>query len=181
MFRRILLTLICSALAWAQSDKVSATVRKLAAGKESVSVFVLGAYQPQEEIAGQWKEVLGNNVDAEERAFDRLANQPFAVESAVERAKARRDDAITGMRKEIARQVQREIQPSQDRLTSLLTRSGASNLRPFHVVNMIAADVPVGALDHLQAPVTLVARLLRLVASDDTGLQGQLDVRVVPP
>ena len=33
----------------------------------------------------------------------------------------------------------------------------------------------------LQAPVTLVARLLRLVASDDTGLQGQLDVRVVPP
>lgn len=137
-----------SALMWAQADdKVSATVRRLAAGKDTVSVFVMGAYQPQEEIAGQWQDVLGNNLEAEEKAHDRIANQPFAVEAALDRARERRDGAITGMRREIARQVRREIQPQQDRLTALLARAGAKNIRSFHVVNMLSADVPVGALD----------------------------------
>jgi serine protease AprX len=141
-----------SALIWAQTDdKVSATVRRLAAGKDTVSVFVLGSYQPQEEIAGQWKAVLGNNVEAEERTFDRLAGQLFVVEAALERARKGRDAAIVGLRREVSRQVRREIQPQQDRLTSLLTRAGAGNLRPFHAVNMIAADVPVSALDTLAA------------------------------
>lgn len=141
-----------SALVWAQSDdKVSATVRRLAAGKDTVSVFVLGAYQPQEEIADQWQDVLGNNLEAEEKAHDRIVNQPFAVEGALDRARERRDTAIMGMRREIARQVQREIQPQQDRLSALLGRLGAKNVRSFHVVNMLSADVPVSALDAIAA------------------------------
>lgn len=141
-----------SALVWAQSDdKVSATVRRLAAGKNTISVFVLGAYQPQEEVAEQWQAVLGNNLEAEEKAHDRIANQPFAVESALDRARERRDAAITGMRREIARQVQREIQPQQDRLSALLGRLGAKNIRSFHVVNMLSAEVPVSSLDAIAA------------------------------
>ncbi len=157
MIRRIaLLPLAAVSCVLAQDDgdaasKVSSAVRRLAASAPTVPVFVIGTQQPQDDVAERWNAALGRQVEAEERAYGQLAGQTFVVEAALERARERRDRAVTALRSEIARNVASEVAPQQGRIEALLARVGASRIQAYTALNMIAAEVPSSAIELLAA------------------------------
>lgn len=121
---------------------------RIEAGDQSLRVFIVLKNQPHREVlqryerpAEVWLEMLEARVAA------------ASTRSEAEAAQARADleAALAEIRKLAFDEIRREITPDQDAVESSVQRLGGKNVRRYTAINMLAADLPAGAIATLSA------------------------------
>jgi serine protease AprX len=128
---------------------IDARVRQaIEAGAETLRVFVVLRSQPHREVLERhegpstvWLEMLESRV--------RTASTRSPTEA--QQAQAELERQWREVRRMAFEEIRRQIEPEQYAVEGLILSLGGRNIRRFAAINMLAADVPAGAIATLSA------------------------------
>jgi subtilisin family serine protease len=155
--RLMLLLVAATAAAQDSSDKITAEVRQaLSRGAATLPLFLELSDQPQAEVLQRMERESARLTLAKDN-FERLASYGSAAPAKdLDDAREELDSAIGSVRQAAARAIQDRIRPGQDNVTAALAGVGATDIRPYFVVNVLRADVPASAVDFIASRAEVV-------------------------
>ncbi|MGA3027401.1 MAG: S8 family serine peptidase, partial [Bryobacteraceae bacterium] len=154
------------------ADRIDPNLQTLAAAGNRLQVLIVLSQQPQRDIVRQVEESWQAQKSAARMRFEDAAGAPFSLAQDVNDARAELNRINLEIRREAMEEIQRTIQPQQDRLVLLLRSYGATAIRPYTVINAMAAEVPPAILPALEADSEVAG------VSPVVKLHPQLDVSV---
>ena len=151
VLKRIFWLALCNLVACSAADRIDPGLRTLALTTPRLHVLIFLTQQPQHEIVRQTEESMRVEKEAARQRVKQLLSEPFSLDQDVKSAREDLDRITVETRRTAFAEIQRTIQPQQDRVTLLLRSWGADNVHGYTVTNAIRAVVPSEMLPALEA------------------------------
>lgn len=130
-------------------EKVSPKLRKMAEAGGALPVFIVLRSQPHREILERVEAGSQLRIDMLQARYSDLENRPFVAEDDLREARTAWERTMLEARQAAFREIAAVIGPEQQAVERLLRSLGATNIRRYSAINMLAAEVPATALDTL--------------------------------
>jgi serine protease AprX len=142
------------------AGKIDGKVLRLAEGGErELSVFVLLRSQPQREVLGEVENRYADRLKPAERRFYEVSSKSRENDPVVNEARENLEREMLAVREEAFRLIRSRIGSEQEAVSARIEKLGGRVLYRYAAINMLAAVVPVEALQTLAA-VPAVARIV---------------------
>lgn len=131
-------------------EKVHPQLRLRFQLRPSVPVLIALADQPQRDIVARHTAAADLGLQLAESRYQQLVRRPFASEADLMAARDSLDGLIAEVRRNAFADIDAAIAPSQTEVEGLLRANGSRNIHRYSAINMLAAEIPLAALDALE-------------------------------
>ena len=139
-----------------KASKIDPKLRQLGV-TETARVLIVLTDQPHADALRKAEKAFAQRKRVAQTEVNRLGELGTAAEAEFRKARVRLDDVVVATRQAAAAEVKRRIGPQQEAVSSRVKSLGGNVLTRYTMVNMLAAEIPVRALDALEADPDIVS------------------------